>query len=101
MINESKEKKTIDYLNECINQYSGKCEWWQIVYSMEGWAEMFETTECNDELVRDYAPKLIQKLETIKEYVVGNGRVFESDIDNLIQTYGLKLNESKLHLNMK
>lgn len=101
MKNESKEKKTIEHLNECINHYSGKCEWWQIVYSMKGWAEMFATTEFNDGLVRDYAPKLIQKLEMIKEYVVENGRVFESDIDNLIQTYGLNLNESRLHLNMK
>lgn len=76
MINESKEQKTIDYLNKCIDDYCGKCEWWEIVYSMEGWAEVFATTEYNDGLVKDYAPILTNKLEMIKGYVVEKGTRF-------------------------
>ncbi len=92
-------KKTVSYLNTCIQEYSGQIEWSQIIYSLEGWAEYFATTEY-DGMVSDYAPKMIEKLEVLKDYIDNDRKPFEADIDFLIQKFGFDLDEAKLHLKL-
>lgn len=97
---EEKTQKTVSYLNKCVQQYSNQIEWWRIIYSLEGWAEYFATSEY-DTVVSDYAPKLIEKLEILKENVDNDRRPFEEDIDFLIKKYSLDIEEAKLHLKIE
>lgn len=92
-------KITVNYMNTCIQEYSGNIDWSKIMYSLEGWAEYFATTEYDSE-VSDYAPKFIQKLNILKEYIENDRKLFEADIDCLIQKFGLNLGEAKLHLDL-
>jgi len=91
--------KTVNYLNQCISEYLGSVEEWEIIYSLEGWAEYFATNAYDVE-VSDYAPKLIEKLEIVKDYVNQNRHVLEADIDFLIQEFDINLKEVKPHLKL-
>lgn len=94
-----KEKETVNYLNECIEQYLGKTEWWQLVYSLEGWAEYYATL-AYDDMLESYSPKLRHLLETVKVMVADDGMVDREHIDCLINEFGLNLNEVESHLNL-
>ena len=100
MTNIEKTEATVNYINKNINAYSNECEWWKIIYSLDGWAE-FYATEAFDCEVSDYAPILSAQLERVKEYVDRGNKVFEADIDNLIKNFDLNLHESKLHLKLE
>ena len=82
------------HLNACIQHYRNKVEWWEIIYSLEGWAEHFATNEYNV-AVADYAPQIIVKLEMLKEHINYGIKIFEADIDCLINMHGLNIEEAK------
>lgn len=96
---EERTKKTVNYLNECIQQNSSQGDWSRVLYSLEGWAEYFATTEY-DGMVSDYAPKLIERLEILKDYINTDRKPVEADIDVLIETFGIDLEEAKSHIKM-
>ena len=56
----------VAYLNENIEAYSGKFSCARILYSMQGWAEVYATGKHNC-CAEDFALKLIRVLEEIKE----------------------------------
>jgi hypothetical protein len=99
MTNFEKTVATVNYVNKCINAYSNEIEWWSIIYSLDGWAEVYATDAFDSEL-SDYAPVLSDKFTMLKEYIDRGNKIFEADIDSLIKKFGLNLQESKLHLKL-
>jgi hypothetical protein len=100
MTNFEKTEATVNYVNKSINAYSNEIEWWRIIYSLDGWAEVYATNAFDCE-VSDYAPILSKQLEIVKECSDRGNKVFEADIDSLIKKFGLNLQESKLHLKLE
>ena len=100
MTNLEKTEATVNNVNKSINAYSNEVEWWRIMISLDGWAEVY-ATEAFDCEVSDYAPILITQLERVKEHIDRGSNVFEADIDSLIKKFGLNLQKSKLHLKLE
>jgi len=100
MTNIEKTEATVNYVNKSIKAYSNEVEWWRIIISLDGWAEVY-ATEAFDCQVSDYAPMLSDKLEMLKEYIDRGNKIFEADIDSLIKKFGLNLHEAKLHLKLE
>jgi len=97
MTNFEKTEATVNYVNKSINAYSNEIEWWRIIYSLDGWAEVYATDAFDCE-VSDYAPILSTQLEGLKESIDSGNKIFEADINSLIKKFGLNLHEEKLHL---
>lgn len=97
MTNLEKTEATVNNVNKSINAYANDIEWWRIMISLDGWAEVY-ATEAFDCEVSDYAPILSTKLEGLKESIDSGNKIFEADIDSLIKKFGLNLHEAKLHL---
>lgn len=100
MTNLEKTEATVNNVNKSINAYANEIEWWRIMISLDGWAEVY-ATEAFDCEVSDYAPILSNKLTMLKEYIDRGNKIFETDIDSLITKFGLNLQKSKLHLKLE
>jgi len=100
MTNIEKTEATVNYVNKSINAYANEIEWWRIIISLDGWAEVY-ATEAFDCEVSDYAPILSTQLELLKQSIDRGNNIFEADIDSLIKKFGLNLQESKLHLKLE